>query len=129
MISKNNLEEILVKYPELIEPGLVSRGRHVDLYGQEVDILFEDKSGKRLAVQVLAAPIRGEHVGEMVSYQNAILTGEALDISVMLVADKVPPHLQTAFRHNGVTWKEIPGFKIKEHLDKRNDAGMLGPPE
>ncbi len=126
MLSKKFLEDILCKYPELIDPGCTVRDRGVNLYGQEVDILLEDRAGKRTAVQVKASPIEKEHVGEIVSYQNAILAGEAPDVSVMMVSDKVPPHLQTAFEHNGVAWKEITRFQIKEHLSKRNDREMLG---
>jgi hypothetical protein len=60
-----------------------------------------------------------------VSHQNEIISDEANDYSVMLVADKVPAHLQTAFKHSGVTWKEINHFQIKEHLKKKGDTELL----
>jgi len=126
MLSKDNFMKILSKYPELVEPGLVLKGCQINLYGQEVDMLFEDQFKKRVVVQVKTSPIEEEHVGEMVSYQNVILSGEAPDISVMLVADKVPAHLQKTFEHNGITWKEISMFQIREHLISRNDGEMLG---
>ena len=113
MISRKDYEDILCKYPELIEPGFNVRGRHVELYAQEVDILLEDQFNKRLIVQVRTSPIEKEHIGEVVSHQNEILSGEATDISVMLVADKIPPHLQTALEHSGVAWKEVTTSQIK----------------
>ncbi|MFH1552912.1 MAG: hypothetical protein ABID83_04675 [Candidatus Omnitrophota bacterium] len=125
MISKKLFEDILYKYPELIDAGLVPRGRHVNLYDQMVDILFVDRFKKKLVVQVRTSPIEKEHIGEIVSYQKAVLSGEAPDVSFMLVADKVPPHLKTAFEHKGVAWKEITVFQIREHLTKRNDTEML----
>jgi hypothetical protein len=125
MISKKIFEDILCKYPELIEPGYAVKGRNVDLYGQQVDILMEDKFKKRLIVQVRTTPIENTHVGEIISHQEEILSGEASDISVMLVADKVPGHLQTTLEHSGVAWKEVTTFHIKEHLNKAGDAEML----
>ena len=125
MISKNAFEDILCKYPELIDPGFKIKGRHVEVYGQEVDILMVDEFNKRLAVQVRVTPIKNEHIGEIVSHQEEILSGEATDISVMVVADKIPPHLQKTLEHNSVAWKEITPSQIKEHLTSRNDNQML----
>ncbi len=126
MISKNVLEDVLFKYPELIEPGLTPRARHLDLYGLEVDILFEDEFKKRVAVLVRTAPIEKEHTAEVASYRNTVLSSEAPDVSLMLVSDKVPPHLQRTIEHNGVAWKEITAFQIKEFLKKKNDTELLG---
>ena len=125
MISKDLYEEILCKYPELIEPGYVVRGRHVNLYGQQADILLEDAFGKRLVVQVHTSPIEQEKLGDVVCFKNAVLSGESTDVSVMLVADKMPVHLKKTFEHNSVAWKEITVFQIKEHLGKRNDQDLL----
>jgi RecB family endonuclease NucS len=125
MVIKSALEDILCKYPELIEPGFSVKGRHVELYGQDVDILLVDKFGKRLAVQVRVSPIEKEHVGAMISHQEKILSGEAPDITVMMVSDKIPPRLQTTLEHNGVSWKEITTSQIEEHLSSRNDTTLL----
>jgi RecB family endonuclease NucS len=125
VISKNDLENILCKYPELIDPELTLKGRNVNVLNQAVDILYEDKYDKKLAVQVRIAPIEKEHVGEIISHQEEIISGEVTDVSVMLVSDKVPEHLQTMLKHSGVAWKEINHFQIKEHLQKKNDAELL----
>jgi RecB family endonuclease NucS len=125
MISKSVLEDILCKYPELIEPGFKIKARHVEVYGQEVDILMVDEFNKRLAVQVRVTPIKNEHIGEIVAHQEEILSGEATDINVMVVADKIPSHLQKALEHSSVAWKEITLSQIKEHLTSRNDNQML----
>jgi hypothetical protein len=42
MLEKD-FEDIICKYPELIEDGLVLINRQVSLYGRRMDILFEDK--------------------------------------------------------------------------------------
>jgi hypothetical protein len=90
-----------------------------------VDILLEDRFGKKLVVQVRTDPIKEEHLGEVLSYQEAILSGKASNVSVMLVAIKIPPHLQKTFDHNGVAWKEVSLFQIEEHLAGKGDMEML----
>ncbi|MGD2279074.1 MAG: hypothetical protein PVH45_03135, partial [Candidatus Omnitrophota bacterium] len=94
MLSRENFESILCRYPELIEHGFTVKECHGSLYGQDVDILLEDRFGKKLVVQVRTDPIKEEHLGEVLSYQEAILSGKASNVSVMLVAIKIPPHLQ-----------------------------------
>ena len=125
MISKELLMELLSRYPELIEPDLVFHSREASLYGLSVDMLFEDRNGKRLAVLVKAMPVAHEHVGEAVSFQEAVLSSEASDIRMMLVSEKIPENLQTALENSGVEWKEIEHFYIKEYLMKKNDLEML----
>jgi hypothetical protein len=125
MISKQLFEDILCKYPELIEPGLKCKARGMEFYGYTVDILLEDKSRRKLAITVRTAPIKEEHIGDLVSYKSTVLTGEDPAMRVMLVSDKIPPHLQKSLEHGDVAWKEITTFQIKEHLNKAGDAEMM----
>ena len=125
MLSKSDLTKILCKYPELIEHGFTIRECNTNLYGQEVDILMEDRFKKKLVVQVRTDPIKEEHLGDILSYQEAILSGKAPNVNVMLIAIKIPPHLQKTFDHNGVIWKEITLFQIEEHLDSKGDMELM----
>lgn len=126
MYTKAQFESILCKYPELISPGLTVRERDFVLYGQTVDILAVDKYKKRFAIQVRVSPIASEHAAEIISHQNAILSGDAPDVSMLVVSDKIPPHLQKTFEHNGIAWKEISEFQVREHLAKKNDDMISG---
>ncbi|MFQ5952400.1 MAG: hypothetical protein ACE5JK_03240 [Candidatus Omnitrophota bacterium] len=125
MLSKAGLVKILCKYPELIEHGFTVKGCDTSLYDQGVDILLGDQFNKKLAVQVRTDPIKEEHLGEILSHQEAILSGEDPNLNVMLVAIKIPPHLQKTFDHNGVAWKEITLFQMEEHLTSKGDVEML----
>lgn len=126
MFTKAQFEDILCKYPELMSPGLTVRERDFVLHGQAVDILVVDKYKKRFAVQIRVSPIASEHASEIISHQNAILSGEAPGVNMLVVSDKMPPHLQRTFEHNGIAWKEISEFQIREHLTKKNDNMMAG---
>ncbi len=125
MIAKDLFEDILSKYPELIDPGLTFRSKGMELYGYMVDMLFMDRSGRKLVVTVRTAPIAEEHIGELISHKNAVLSGENPALNVMMVSDKIPSHLQKSLEHEGVSWKEITVARIREHLDKAGDTEML----
>ena len=89
--------------------------------------MLEDGYGKRLVVQVRTTPIEQQKLGEILNFKNAILTGETTDVSVMLVADKMPVHLKSSCEHNGVSWKEVTLFQVREYLEKKNDRELLDP--
>ena len=88
MITKEVFEDILCKYPELIEPGYSVKGRHTELYGQRIDILLVDEYGKRLAVQVRVTPIENEHVGEIVSPLEYLTLSSVYASALGLPSDK-----------------------------------------
>lgn len=48
MFSEDEFENILVQYPELIEPNLKFLGRQVNYFGKRIDLLFEDDSDRIL---------------------------------------------------------------------------------
>jgi RecB family endonuclease NucS len=45
-MTEKDFEDILSKYPELIEEGLVLIGRQLHIKGKFVDLLFDDRHGQ-----------------------------------------------------------------------------------
>jgi len=125
MSSKELLEDIIYKYPALIGPGLNARERHFEFYGPLIDILLVDRYKKRFAIQVRTSPIENEHASEIITTQNAILSGEAPDLSMLLVSDKIPPQVKKILERNGIGWRELHPFQIRGHLMKNNDIELL----
>ncbi len=70
-LDEKIFEDILVKYPHLIEEGLVLEGRQVTVYGRRIDLLFKDTFGRQLIVELKAGPIKDEHIGSIVGSQQA----------------------------------------------------------
>jgi hypothetical protein len=52
MLLEKNFEDILSRYPELIEDDLALIGRQVTIYGRRIDLLFEDKFKRKLIVEL-----------------------------------------------------------------------------
>jgi hypothetical protein len=126
MIREKDFEDILCKYPELIEEGLVLKGRQVTLYGRRMDILFEDRFKRRLIVELKSGPIKDEHIGQILSYEGILLSGEDPTIRVMLIGTRVPPNIQRSLDHHGIGWKEITLSALKEFIKEKRDDSYIG---
>jgi len=125
MLYENDFEDIICTYPELIEDGLVLKGRQLTLYNRRIDILFEDKFKNKLIIELKVGPIKDTHIGQILSYEGMLLSADDPTIRVMLVGNRVPPNIQKTLDHHGIAWKEIPFSKLKEFVKEKNDITFL----
>ena len=126
MILEKDFEDIIAKYPELIEDGLTLKGRQVSVYGRRMDLLFEDKFGRKLIVELKIGPIKDSHIGQVLAYEGTLLSNEDPTIRVMLIGNRVPPNIQRSLDHHGIVWREITLNSLKEFLSTKNDLQYLG---
>jgi len=125
MISEKDFEDIICKYPELIEDGLIFKGKQVHVYGKIMDILLEDRFGQKLIVELKVGPIGRKHIGQVMEYEGAILSIEEPTARIMLIGNRVPPNFQRALDHHGIEWKELSFSHLKEFLETKNDKAFL----
>jgi hypothetical protein len=121
MLQEKTFEDIICKYPQLIEEHLKFIGRQITLYGRRMDILFEDKFKRKLIIELKAGPIKDDHIGQILSYEGMLLSADDPTIRVMLVGTRVPPNIQRSLDHHGIAWKEITFSKLKEFLLDNKD--------
>ncbi len=125
MFQERDFEDIISKYPELIEEGLILVGRQLTLYGRRMDLLFEDKFKRRLIIELKRGPIKDEHIGQVLSYEGMLLSAEDPTIRVMIVGNRVPPNIQRSLDHHGISWKEITFTLLKDFLLNKKDVPFL----
>src|SRR3989338_4973565 len=121
MLSEKDFEDIICKYPDIIEGGLIFKGRQITLYGRRMDVLFEDKFKGKLILELKIGPIKDEHIGQIMSYEGMLLSADDPAIRIMLVGNRVPPNIRRSLDHHGIAWKEITVAKLKEFLNGKND--------
>lgn len=121
MLSEKEFEDIICKYPDLIEEGLLLKGRQIRVYGKIIDVLFKDKFGQKLIVELKAGPIDRKHIGQVMEYEGNILSDEDPTARIMLVGNRVPPNLKKALDHHGIEWREITQFRLREFIKSKND--------
>lgn len=125
MVHEKDFEDIIAKYPELIEDGLTLKGRQVPLYGRRMDLLFEDKFKRKLIVELKIGPIKDAHIGQILSYEGMLLSAEDPTIRVMLIGNRVPPNIKRSLDHHGIAWCEITLMTLREFLIAKNDTKFL----
>ena len=125
MFSEKIFEDIICKYPELIEDQLEYLNRQVTLYGRRIDILFEDKFKRKLLIELKVGPIKDQHIGQILAYEGMLLSHDDPTIRVMLVGNRVPPNLQKSLDHHGIAWKEISFSALREFLSGKKDESFL----
>jgi len=123
MLEKD-FEDIICKYPELIEEGLILTGRQLSLYGRRMDVLFEDKFKRKLIIELKAGPIKDDHVGQILSYEGMLLSADDPTVRVMLVGTRVPPNIKKSLDYHGIAWKEITFSFLKEFLNNKGDESF-----
>lgn len=121
MISEKDFEDIICKYPDLIEDGLTFKERQLTIYGRRMDVLFEDKFKRKLIIELKIGPIKDEHIGQILSYEGMLLSADDPTIRVMLVGNRVPPNIRKSLDHHGIAWKEIALTQLQKYLSDKND--------
>jgi hypothetical protein len=124
-MNEREFEDIICKYPDLIETGLLFKGRQVTVRGLRIDMLFEDKHGQKLIVELKQGTIRREHVAQLLDYEGHVLSPDDPTVRVMLVGNRVPENLRRALDHHGFEWRELLFSFIKDFLEKNNDEDYL----
>src|ERR1035437_6432908 len=125
MLLEKDLEDIISKYPDIIEEGLTLKGRQLTLYGRRMDLLFEDRFKRKLILELKKGPIKDHHIGQILSYEGMLLSADDPTIRIMLVGNRVPPNIQRSLDHHGIAWKEITFSGLKEFLSEKDDKPFL----
>lgn len=124
-MNESQFEDILMKYPELIEEGLSLIGRQVRIHGKYLDLLFEDRRGQKLIVELKKGAILRKHVGQLMDYEGDLLTPDDPTVRVMLIGNRVPNNLRRALDHHGFEWKELQVVTLKKFLGEKDDHDLL----
>ncbi len=124
-MKESDFEDIICKYPDLIEEGLSLKGRQVHVGGKYVDLLFEDRHGQSLVVELKKGVIRRPHMAQLMDYEGHFLSPDDPTVRVMLVGNRVPPSLRRALDHHGFEWREITISSLIGFLKDKNDETFL----
>lgn len=124
MFSERLFEDILVKYPELIEGKLKFIGRQVNHFGKRIDILFEDRFNEKLIVELKKDNLDRNALSQVMEYEGYILSENDPSARVMIIANRIPLNLKKAMDHHGIEYKEITYKQLLEFLE-REDQQLL----
>jgi RecB family endonuclease NucS len=113
--SESDIEEVLARHPELLEDGLTLVGRQVSVGKLRVDLLYRDRLGDILVVELKKGVIKREHVGQIMDYAGSLYDGKP--VRLMLLSNRVPPSFQRSLEYHGIEWREISEEQLRPFLD------------
>lgn len=122
---EQDFENILARYPELIEVGLSLEGRQVSIKGKYIDLLFKDKHDGRLIVELKRDTVLRKDIGQLMDYEGDLLFPDDPTVRVMLIGNRVPPSFGRSLDHHGLEWREFPIAYLIEFLRQKKDTEFL----
>ena len=120
-----HFENILAKYPDLIEPGLRLLGRQETLRGKRVDLLFEDANNGRLVVEVKIGAVSRADFGQVAEYCHYLHTFSGSKPRGMLIGTRVPDEVHSTAQYLGLECKAISLWELYEAMEAYDDREML----
>ena len=124
-MTEKELEDIICKYPELIEQGLQLLGRQISVQNKFVDIVFIDRYGQKLIIELKKGTIFRKHLNQLLDYEGYFLNPDDLTVRVMLVGNRVPNNFRRSLEHHGIEWKELPIIHLINFLNEKQDHEFL----
>lgn len=123
-ITEKQFEDILAKYPDLIEEGLSLEGRQVNIDGKAIDLLFKDKHGDTLIVELKKGTTKREHMTQPLDYAGYFYESNPTT-RVMLIGKFIPKNLQNTLDHHGIEYRQFSPSSLREYLIKKSDSAIL----
>jgi hypothetical protein len=127
-MDENQFEDIIEKYPELIEEGLRFEGRQIYLNENDrnyIDLLFKDRLGNHLIIELKVGSIKPEHIDQIRKYEEIYNSLHSKKTRIMLVGNKVNERMMRILERDKVEYKELKISEIKIYLKKRSDNIFL----
>jgi hypothetical protein len=105
-MTERELQEAVASDPSLIEEGLQLVGMEKRIEGVRPDLLFRDRHGCPMIVELKRGTASREAVGQLMEYIGLVAPAHP-DVRGVLVAAQVPESLRRALEHHGLEWREL----------------------
>lgn len=120
-MTERDFEEIICRYPCLIEDGAVFENRQVTVKTKRLDVLLRDKDGKRMLLELKAGAVTRADMAQLFEYEGFFIEQGENDVRVFLVGTSVPLSVQKACEKHGVEWRELVHLNLLSFLQAKGD--------
>lgn len=122
MLTEKDMEDAIINDPRkyIGEEGLRLIKRQYRIEGYIFDLLFEDRHGAKLIVEIQKGTLDREHTYKILDYYDEFRESHPKDfIELMVMANKIPDERKKRLRSLGIEFREIP---IEDLLHKDSDV-------
>jgi len=109
MASEKDMEYIIAANPEkYIEPDLKLISRQYTIGSYRFDLLFQDRHGAKLIVELQKGTLDRNHTYKILDYFDEFKERKPHNfVDVMIIANKIPRERQRRLKSYGISFKEI----------------------
>ena len=124
MVSEKMMEDAVSREPEkyLGEKGLRLVARQYSIGSYKFDLLFEDRHGARLIVELQKGTLDRNHTYKILDYYDEYkMKNPDVFIELMVIATKIPYERRKRLDSHGISWREIGESEFKGIPDRDNE--------
>lgn len=135
MINEKEMEEAIIRNPAkyIGEEGLRLVGRQFSIGGYRFDLLFEDRHGGKLIVELQRGILDRSHMFKILDYCDEFRDRNPAEfVEPMVIANIIPPERKRRLSHSGIPFREIPEIEFTGGMISKTenpDANAPGPRE
>lgn len=122
-----HLENILARYPELIEPGLTLIARQQTIRNRRMDLVFRDATGGTLVVEVKIGTLNRTDIGQLSEYRYYVSERDGVPPRGMLVGTHVTNEIRGAAGSSGLECICLTLSYLEQAMRERGDQELLEP--
>ncbi|MDD2856685.1 MAG: endonuclease NucS, partial [Desulfuromonadaceae bacterium] len=123
--TEKDIENIYAKYHELIEPDLKLLARQKNVAGKAIDLLFEDKNGQKLIVEIKKGTAQRSDIGQLIDYLGYFVAESGPPQRAMLIAHTIPSNFKKSLEHFGIEYLCFTIPALREEMRNRGDLPLL----
>ncbi|MCK4966477.1 DUF91 domain-containing protein [bacterium] len=108
-LKEKDMQYLIAKYPdEFIEDGLEIISTEYNVNRKRIDILFRDKYGRLLVIELKKGTLSREAIGQIIEYYGLLKDEKSGDnIEMMVIANNIPPERKEYLAKIGIELREI----------------------
>jgi hypothetical protein len=120
MLTEKMMEEAIIDNPEnYIEGGLTLLSRQFRIGSYIFDLLFEDRRGAKLIVELQKGTLDRNHTYKIMDYYDEYKSRNPDQfVELMIIANKIPRERRDRLSSYGIAFKEIPESEFPGALQK-----------
>jgi hypothetical protein len=125
MITEKNMEDAISADPEkyIGEKGLILVARQYSIGGYIFDLLFEDRHGAKLIVELQRGTLDRYHTYKILDYYDEYkMNNPNAFIELMVIANKIPYERRKRLESHGISYKEIAESEFDDLKGKNNEV-------
>ena len=120
--SEKEMEDVIIANSEkYIEGGLELVARQYRIGSYIFDLLFEDRHGAKLLVELQRGTLDRNHTYKILDYFDEYKTKHPNEfVELMVIANKIPRERRDRLSSMGISFKEIPESEIIDDIQQNS---------